>query len=148
MTRCPEGDCLDEDNRERDASVHSVRVCQGEKQFFFLPRVPKKNGCDDPMAAESQTMRTVCLHTSDAKERNQGRFLFRMPNETSHAIKVALGSFEFPMTQWTVESTWSLLYVNEGIHITPELQNLRIEVRDIGERHRRTTSSRCTCPCA
>lgn len=74
---------------------------------------------------------TICFHTRDAVERDDSRLVFEMPLHRlrTPAMKVALGSVEFPMVQWTVEDDWSRLYLNEGIRLPPGGNALEVTVR-------------------
>tara|TARA_B110000046_G_scaffold176480_1_gene202207 strand:- start:557 stop:2749 length:2193 start_codon:yes stop_codon:yes gene_type:complete len=50
-------------------------------------------------------------------------------NPRFQAIKVSLGSLEFPIVQWTIEELWNRLYFSEGFRITPDLSWLRLYER-------------------
>lgn len=68
----------------------------------------------------SQVVHTLCLRTQDAVSRSdeKGEMQFQVQSGTKFdAVKVALGSLEFPMTQWTVEEEWRRVYLSEGIRI-------------------------------
>ena len=60
---------------------------------------------------------TICFHTRDAVERDDSKMVFEMPSNRvrDSALKVALGSVEFPMVQRTIEPEWGRLYLNEGL---------------------------------
>ena len=74
---------------------------------------------------------TICFHTRDAVERHDSRLVFQMPNNRvrDSAMKVALGSVEFPMVQWTVEEDWCRMYVNEGIRVESDSNELHLIAR-------------------
>lgn len=55
-------------------------------------------------------------------------------NPRFQAVKVSLGSLEFPIVQWTIEDLWNRLYFSEGFRITPDIDWLRLY-----ERHDRET---------
>lgn len=78
-----------------------------------------------------QIVHTLCFHTRDALTRDEGRFTFKMPGDAPRlkAIKIALGSLEFPMVQWTIEREWNLMYVNEGIHLTLSNRTFHMRTR-------------------
>lgn len=64
-------------------------------------------------------VQTICFHTRDAVEQHDSSFTFAMPanrNKMSSA-KVALASCEFPMMQWTIETDWCKLWLNEGVRL-------------------------------
>lgn len=69
---------------------------------------------------------TICLDTRDAQHREDGEFTFDLHHVSRHVAKLALGSLEFPMAQWTIEDEWCRIYYSEGIHITPELSQLHV----------------------
>lgn len=85
------------------------------------------------MSERQQIVHTLCLHTSDAINRRDGKFTFKLPGGAPRlqAIKVGLGSLEFPMTQWTIESQWNRVYFNEGIRILPEFRSLQFQVQSL-----------------
>ena len=74
---------------------------------------------------------TICFHTRDAVEREDSRMVFELPVHRlrNPAVKVALGSVEFPMVQWTVEEEWSRLWINEGIRLTSGGNKLQFSIR-------------------
>lgn len=78
---------------------------------------------------------TICFHTRDAVEREDSRFVFEMPQHRmrNSAMKVVLGSVEFPMVQWTIEKDWNRLYVNEGVRLSPECNDVRVILRPPGK---------------
>jgi hypothetical protein len=65
---------------------------------------------------------TMCFHTHDAIEVHEASYTFEMPlgRLREDAVKVALASCEFPMTQWTIEEEWCRLWMNEGIRLAPQ----------------------------
>jgi len=69
------------------------------------------------------------MQTSDAIEKKDGQFTMTLggDNPRINAVKLALGSVEFPMVQWTIEEDWNLLYLSEGYRIYPSNSWLRIE---------------------
>lgn len=69
-----------------------------------------------------QIVHTVCMDTRDAIRRKNGEFTFRMggDNPRIEAIKVGLGSLEFPMVQWSVEAGKNALHFSEGIVVESE----------------------------
>lgn len=73
-------------------------------------------------------MHTVCMDTRDAVRRGEGEFSMRLAgdNPRFQAVKVALGSLEFPMVQYTIEEDWNRVYFSEGFRITNESRHLRI----------------------
>ena len=62
---------------------------------------------------------TLCFHTRDAVARDDSRLTFEVPGDRlrTDAVRVALGSCEFPMVQWTIEEDWNRLYLNEGVRL-------------------------------
>lgn len=90
-------------------------------QFFFdLPISNMEN---------SQIVHTVCLQTSDAVKKEDGSFTFHLPGDNLrlNAIKVSLGSLEFPMVQYTVEDDWNRFHFSEGLRLSPEYARLTIQ---------------------
>ena len=75
-----------------------------------------------------QLMHTVCMHTLDGNNKSEGEYEFNLGGDAprAKAVKLALGSLEFPMVQWTIEDMWSKLYFNEGYFITQNLNTLKI----------------------
>lgn len=74
---------------------------------------------------------TICFHTRDAVERDDSSMVFEMPMHRlrNPAVKIALGSMEFPMVQWTVEEDWCRLWLNEGIRLAAGSNELHMVVR-------------------
>lgn len=68
------------------------------------------------------------MDTRDAIERDDSKLTFQLggDNPRFQAIKVSLGSLEFPITQWTVEEDWNRIYFSEGYRFDPESSYLRI----------------------
>ena len=79
---------------------------------------------------------TICFHTRDAVERSDSRMVFELPMHrlSTPAVKISLGSVEFPMVQWTIEEDWNRLYLNEGIRLTSQTNELSVAVRDAQSR--------------
>ena len=70
---------------------------------------------------------TLCFHTRDAKQREEGSFTFDVPGRLRNpALKVALASCEFPMVQQTIEPQWNRLYYMESLHLTSETNYIDI----------------------
>lgn len=69
-----------------------------------------------------QLVHTVCMDTRDAVQSAEGEFTLELggDNPRFQAVKVALGSLEFPMTQWTIEEEWSRLYFSEGYRLNAD----------------------------
>lgn len=76
----------------------------------------------------SQVIHTICMSTSDALEKREGEFHMQLAGDQPriNAVKLALGSLELPIVQWTIEDMWSLLYFSEGYRLTKESSYLRI----------------------
>lgn len=76
----------------------------------------------------SQIVHTVCMDTRDATQTEEGAFHMRLggDNPRFQAIKVALGSLELPIVQWTIEEAWQRLYYTEGYRFTADDNWLRI----------------------
>ena len=55
-------------------------------------------------------------------EDDESAFTFKLAgdNPRAQAVRVSLGSLEFPMVQWTIEESWCRLYFSEGFRITNE----------------------------
>ena len=51
-----------------------------------------------------------------------------MPGEHARAVKVQLGSLEFPMVQWTIEAAWNQLYVCEGVRLPADARTLQVAI--------------------
>ena len=85
------------------------------------------------MTSGAHIVHTVCMDTRDALRRKDGEFTFRLAgdNPRINAIKVGLGSLEFPMVQWSIEESSNLLYFSEGIVIDADRNALSlVEVSD------------------
>lgn len=80
------------------------------------------------MGGGAQVIHTVCMDTRDAIERKDSRMTFCLggDNPRFQALKVSLGSLEFPITQWTVEEDWNRIYFSEGFCIVPETSFFRV----------------------
>jgi hypothetical protein len=70
------------------------------------------------------------MDTRDCKYRDDDEACFTLDlggdNPRFQAVKVSLGSLEFPIVQWTIEEAWNRLYFSEGFRITPDLGWLRL----------------------
>ena len=77
----------------------------------------------------SQIVHTICVDTRDAENVDEGQFTMQLrgDNPRLRAVKLALGSLEFPMVQWTIEKEWNRIYYSEGYEIQQDLSFLRIE---------------------
>jgi hypothetical protein len=77
----------------------------------------------------SQVIHTVCMQTSDAIKKSEGEFVMKLggDNPRLNAVKIALGSLELPMVQWTIEEDWNHIYFSEGYKINQEASWLRID---------------------
>ena len=87
---------------------------------------------------EMAEMQTMCFHTHDAIEQHDSTFTFAVApsrNKMSTA-KVALASCEFPMMQWTIESDWCKLWLNEGVRLDSSNNFIDVVTR---------TSNGCEC---
>lgn len=80
-----------------------------------------------------QIMHTVCMDTRDStkNEKDPGAFTFKLAgdNPRAQAVRVSLGSLEFPIVQWTIEEDWCRLYFSEGFRLTNEMAAFRIYER-------------------
>ena len=89
------------------------------------------------MGGGAQIVHTVCMDTRDCKSRDdlEGSVTFDLAgdNPRFQAIKVSLGSLEFPMVQWTIEDGWSRLYFSEGFRISPDTAWMRMYEKVDGE---------------
>lgn len=74
---------------------------------------------------------TVCMQTKDALRRAEGEVTMRLAgdNPRFNAVKLSLGSLEFPIVQWTIEEDWCRLYFSEGYRIEQGASWLRLEER-------------------
>ena len=77
----------------------------------------------------AQIVHTICLDTRDAENVEEGQFTMQLggDNPRLRAVKLSLGSLEFPMVQWTIEKEWNRIYYSEGYEIKPDDSFLRIE---------------------
>jgi hypothetical protein len=80
-----------------------------------------------------QIVKTICLQTQDATERDDSSFTFdlKIDEPSFKAVKVALGSLEFPMVQYSIEEDWSRLYFSEGIELDNTNNVFDIEIIDL-----------------
>jgi hypothetical protein len=82
------------------------------------------------MSGGTQIVHTVCMDTRDCTKRDSaaGTFRFRLAgdNPRLQAVKVSLGSLEFPIVQWTVEELWNRIYFCEGYRLQPDSAWLRL----------------------
>ena len=87
------------------------------------------------MGERNQILNTICIQTKDAVEREEGRFVFNMPGDAPRmkAIKVSLGSLEFPMTQWTIEEDWNRLFLNEGHLLLQDANTISVSIRHMSD---------------
>lgn len=94
--------------------------------------------------SNSQMMHTICMRTEDGENIKEGEFKMKLAgaNPRLPAVKLALGSLEFPIVQYTIEEDWSRLYFNEGFKIKEETSFLRLEeeCESENETKRRSTS--------
>lgn len=77
----------------------------------------------------AQIVHTVCMDTRDATQRKDGEFAMKLggDNPRFQAVKVALGSLEFPMVQWSIEEQWNRIYFSEGYRLGPTSSVLRLQ---------------------
>ena len=77
----------------------------------------------------TQIVHTICMQTNDAIQKQEGEFVMQLggDNPRFNAVKLALGSLEFPMVQWTIEKEWNMIYFSEGYRLTHESSWLKIE---------------------
>lgn len=83
-----------------------------------------------------QIQHTICLQTKDALRRDESTFRFNLPSDVPRfkAVKIGVGSIEFPMTQWTLEHDWSQVHYNEGLRLDGDSNTLVFEVQRLAER--------------
>ena len=81
-----------------------------------------------------QIVHTVCMQTKDAIQRKEGEITMRLggDNPRFNPVKVALGSLEFPIVQWSIEEEWCRFYFSEGYRIEKQTSWLRLEERADG----------------
>lgn len=67
------------------------------------------------------------MDTRDSTSREEGSFTMALggDNPRFEAIRLTLGSLEFPMVQWSIEPEWQNLYFSEGYRLKPDA-HLRI----------------------
>lgn len=77
-----------------------------------------------------QIVKTICLRSIDAIEKKGSRLTFELTIDEPRfkAVKVALGSLEFPCTQYSIEQEWSNIYFNEGIALDETSNNINFEM--------------------
>ena len=74
---------------------------------------------------------TLCFHTRDAAQREDGSFTFNVPGKLRNpALKVALASCEFPIVQQTIESRWNRLYYMETLRLTSDTNWIEVVAND------------------
>lgn len=80
------------------------------------------------MSGQPQMGHTICLNTRDAVTKSKGKFSIQISNNgpRTSALKISLGSLEFPMVQYTVEEDWNMLYFSEGIRISKEVSDFEV----------------------
>lgn len=78
----------------------------------------------------SSEVYTLCFHTRDAVERDDSSLTFEITGDRLRlqASKVALGSCEFPMVQWTIEEDWCRLYLNEGVRLDDDVATRSLHI--------------------
>lgn len=83
-----------------------------------------------------QIVHTVCMHTRDAISRKEGEFTMQLAGDQPRfsAVKLMLGSLEFPMVQWSIEEEWNRIYFSEGYRLSPDSSYLKI-VEDVNGEH-------------
>lgn len=83
-----------------------------------------------------QIQHTICFQTKDAVRREEGTFRFTLPGDAPRfkAVKIGVGSIEFPMTQWTLESDWNQVHFNEGLRFDAQCNAIAFEVQRLSER--------------
>ena len=75
------------------------------------------------VALPQPTTQSVCLRSDDATfDARDQSFTFRVaaPIADRRCIRLALGSIELPLSQWTVEEPWRNVYYYEGLRITEQ----------------------------
>jgi len=77
----------------------------------------------------SQVVHTICMQTSDAIKKGEGEFVMQLAgdNPRLNAVKLALGSLELPIVQWTIEEDWCLMYFSEGYRLSASSSWLRVK---------------------
>ena len=72
---------------------------------------------------------TICMQTTDAISRGEGEFTMELAGDQPRisAVKLNLGSLEFPMTQWSIEEEWARIYFSEALRINPGLSVFRVD---------------------
>lgn len=74
------------------------------------------------------------MDTRDAISREEGSFTMSLggDNPRFEAIKLSLGSLEFPMVQWSIEQSWSNIYFSEGYRLNTDAHIRIFEKTDQG----------------
>ena len=85
----------------------------------------------------SQLIHTVCMHTIDAISREKNAVTFNLggDNPRVNCVKMALGSLEFPVTQYTVEEEWSRLHMSEDLRMTTSAASTMLIQCHVDDRH-------------
>ena len=77
------------------------------------------------MGGGTQIVHTIRMVTRDCRSKNKEEGTFTMnlggDNPRFQAVKVSLGSLEFPIVQWTIEELWTRLYFSEGFRLTADI---------------------------
>ncbi len=83
---------------------------------------------------QQQIAKTFCVQTRDAEFRNDSEMTFKLKidDPRAKAVKIALSSLEFPMTQYTIEEDWNRFYFSEGISFNENTFSTKIKVK-LGE---------------
>lgn len=78
----------------------------------------------------NQLVQTICMQTKDAVRSTEGEFTMNLTSDASKlsAVKVALGSLEFPIVQWTIEKEWANLHYFEGFR--PGALDAQLELQE------------------
>ena len=78
-----------------------------------------------------QVAKTFCIQTKDAETRDDSTMTFKLKidDPRTKAIKIALSSLEFPMTQYTIEEDWNRIYFSEGISFDEESFSTSIKLK-------------------
>lgn len=94
--------------------VEKKYFCTCAAQPFFLCPFRKMSNNDTHLS------HTICVNTADAVETSsEGRFRLQISTNgpPTNAMKLSLGSLEFPMVQYTIENDWCMIYFSEGFRI-------------------------------
>ena len=89
-----------------------------------------------------QIIYSLCFQTKDAVASEDGEFTFVIENDNPRLKphKVALGSLEFPITQYSVEASWQRVYFCERLRITPGARQLEVRETVDGVTRRATST--------